>query len=393
MVRAARMTARNKNSATAPAVDHIVGIDPHKRTLTATVLDSRGGVVGTEHFKVSGDGHRALEAWALSFGPVDRWGVEGASGLGRHTAMFLVGRRYDVRDCCATRTADRARQRRQGKSDALDAERIARETLADPQMPRAFKRAAGDAGPDETTELLALWHNARRSLLKTRQHLLNEAEALLVALPEALRAELPVTKRIRPRLTALVGRDRSIRWDAPTALRLRLLEEHAGAIASLDDREREVIGQLGALVRVAESTLDELCGLDTRSTAELLVEVGDARRFTEGGFARFNGTAPLPASSGEGPGEPVRHRLNRGGNRRVNAVLYRMAVTQLRCDPRAQKLYSDARRDHTKKEAMRILKRQLSNVVWKRMIADAQRRERGRPSVGEPLSSPDAVCA
>lgn len=376
VARAAKTTKKKEGTSTAPAVDHIVGIDPHKRTLTATVLDGRGGVVATEHFKVSGEGHRAMEAWALSFGPVARWGVEGASGLGRHTAMFLVGRHHDVRDCCATRTADRARRRRQGKTDALDAERIARETLADAQMPLAFKRAVGDAGPDETTELLALWHNARRSLLKTRQHLLNEAEALLVALPEAVRAELPDTKRIRPRLSALVERDRTIAWDAPTALRLQLLEEQAEAIAALDERECEVIRQLATLVRVSESTLDELCGLDTRSTAELLVEVGDPRRFTEGGFARFNGSAPLPASSGEGPDEPVRHRLNRGGNRRVNAVLYRMAVTQLRCEPRAQKLYGEARRDHTKKESMRILKRQLSNVVWKRMVADAQRRER-----------------
>jgi len=100
------------------------------------------------------------------------------------------------------------------------------------------------------------------------------------------------------------------------------------------------------------------------------VEVGDPRRFTEGGFARFNGTAPLPASSGEGPGRPVRHRLNRGGNRRVNAVLHRMAVTQRRCDPRAQKLFTDACRGHTKKEAMRILKRHLSKVVWKQMMRD-----------------------
>jgi hypothetical protein len=84
-------------------------------------------------------------------------------------------------------------------------------------------------------------------------------------------------------------------------------------------------------VRESGSTLGELCGLSTRSVAELLVEVGDPRRFTEGGFARFNGSAPLPASTAEGPGEPVRHRYNPGGNRRINAILHRMAVTQLRC--------------------------------------------------------------
>ena len=104
--------------------------------------------------------------------------------------------------------------------------------------------------------------------------------------------------------------------------------------------------------------------------------MGDPRRFAgEGGFARFNGTAPLPASSAEGDGQPVRHRLNRGGNRRVNAVLHRMAVTQLRCDTRAQAIFNDARKHgHTKKEAMRVLKRQLSNVVYRRMMFDLKQR-------------------
>jgi hypothetical protein len=99
---------------------NVVGIDPHKQTLTATVIDPRGGIVASEHFRVSGDGHRALEAWAKQFGAIARCGVEGASGWGRHTAMFLTGRGYDVRDVCANRTAriDRARQR--GKSDTLD---------------------------------------------------------------------------------------------------------------------------------------------------------------------------------------------------------------------------------------------------------------------------------
>jgi Transposase IS116/IS110/IS902 family len=89
-----------------------------------------------------------------------------------------------------------------------------------------------------------------------------------------------------------------------------------------------VVAQLDVLVDRSGSTLAELSGLSTRSVAELLVEVGDPRRFTEGGFARFKGSAPLPASTAEGPGEPVRHRYNPGGNRRVNAILHRMAVTQ-----------------------------------------------------------------
>jgi transposase len=351
--------------------ENVVGIDPHKRTLSASVLDERGGLLGTRHFKVSGEGHRALEMWVLGFGSVARWGVEGASGVGRHTAAFLCERGHDVRDCCATRTAEHNKRRRQGKSDALDSERIARETLAHSDLPLAFKRAGDDAGPDETTELLSLWHNARRSLNKTRQQLLNEAEGLLGELPDDLREQLPDTKKVRPRLAALRRRDHPRTVDPATALRLRLLDERAEAIATLDARDRGITRELAALIQARGSTLDQLCGLATRTVAELLVEIGDPRRFTEGGFARFNGTAPLPASSGEGDDGPSRHRLNRGGNRRVNCVLHLMAVTQLRCDPRAKRIYADARRNgHTKKEAMRTLKRNLSNVVHRWMIRD-----------------------
>jgi transposase len=352
---------------------NVVGVDPHKRTLTATIVDPRGGIVASEHFRVSGDGHRALEAWALQFGPIARVGVEGASAWGRHTAIFLARRGYDVRDVCPNRTARHDRARQRGKSDTLDAERIARETLAHPLLPRAFKRAGQDAGPDEQSDLLAVWWRARCSLLKRRQHLLTEAEALLRELPLELLERLPDTARVRPRLAALARHARR-RFDPPAAQRIRLLGQYRTEIARLDREEHEVRRELARLVKASGSTLDQLCGLATVSVAELLVEVGDPRRFTQGGFGRFNGTAPLAASTAEGPGEPVRHRYNPGGNRRVNSVLYRMAITQLRCEPRAQAIYANARAHghHTKKEALRIVKRHLSDVVYRRMIRDLQ---------------------
>ncbi|MFP5369799.1 MAG: transposase [Actinomycetes bacterium] len=218
--------------------------------------------------------------------------------------------------------------------------------------------------------MLALWHKARRSVLKSRQHLVNEAESLLAELPNPLREALPATKAVRPRLAAAAGLS-ALAGDAVNALRLRLLGEHWAAIAELDRREREIARELDAALGATGSTVGELCGLATRSVAELLVEVGDQRRFTEGGFARFNGSAPLAASTAEGPGEPVRHRWNHGGNRRVNAILHRMAVTQLRCEPRAQAIFAEARRrGHTKREARRVLKRHLSDVIYRRMIRD-----------------------
>jgi hypothetical protein len=68
---------------------NVVGIDPHKQTLTATVVDPRGGVLASEHFRVSGEGHRELEAWARQFGQIARWGIEGSASWGRHTAVRL----------------------------------------------------------------------------------------------------------------------------------------------------------------------------------------------------------------------------------------------------------------------------------------------------------------
>ncbi len=350
---------------------NVVGIDPHKLTLTATVADPRGGIVASEHFKVSGGGHRALEAWARQFGPIARWGVENAAGWGRHTAIFLIGRGFDVRDVCANRTPRHDRARQRGKSDTLDSERIARETLAHPLLPKAFKRAGQDQGPDELHQLLVLWHNRRRSILTSRQHLVNEAEHLLCELPLELREQLPGSRAVRRRLAALQRRNRRRRYDPPTRLRLEMLDRYHAQIKALDGEENQVTAALQELVRQSGSTLGELCGLSTRSVAELLVETGDVRRFTEGGFRRFNATAPLPASTAEGPGEPVRHRYNPGGNRRINAVLHRMAVTQLAHEPRAQAIYANARANgHTKKEARRVLKRHLSDVIYRRMIRD-----------------------
>ena len=118
--------------------------------------------------------HQALETWVLSLGPVLRWGIEGASGLGRHTALYLLTRAQDVRDVWPQSDRGARPQSSPGQSDTLDAERIARELLAHPDLPLAFKRSQQAARPDQVEELLGLWHQARRSLLKSQQHLLNE---------------------------------------------------------------------------------------------------------------------------------------------------------------------------------------------------------------------------
>ena len=174
---------------------NVVGVDPHKRTLTATVADARGGILASEHFRVSGEGHRELEAWARQFGQIARWGIEGSASWGRHTAVFLVARGHDVRDVCANRTPRADRARRRGKSDMLDSERIAREVLAHPLLPKAFKRSGQEQGPDELHQLLALWHNRRRSILTTRQHLVTRRSTCCASCRWGSQSSCPTPRR------------------------------------------------------------------------------------------------------------------------------------------------------------------------------------------------------
>src|SRR5687768_11225201 len=91
------------------AAGHVVGVDPHRRTLSATALDARGGTLGHAHFPNTRAGHANLVDWAASHGSIERWGVEGASGLGRHLAEFLVARDFDVRDVPPHKTSVRQR--------------------------------------------------------------------------------------------------------------------------------------------------------------------------------------------------------------------------------------------------------------------------------------------
>jgi transposase len=351
---------------------NIVGVDPHRNTFTATVLDPRGVEVDRAHFPNTGLGYVAASEWASEYGPVERWGIEGASGLGRHLAVFLVECGGDVRDVPPHKTSQRQRGRNEGKTDRLDSHRVAAETETNPRLARAFKHAE-PAAPDTVREQIALWHNARRSLTKIRVQLLGELDALVQDLPEEPRSQLPATKTVRARINSLGQLDTSAVTDATVLLRLNLIAHRITMLPDVLEQDKTATRALEDLVAETKSTLTDLVGVAARAAAEIIVEVGDIRRFTQAGFARFNGTAPIPASSAEGDGEPVRHRLSRGGNRRLNATIHRIAMIQLRFEPRAQHIYERARTNgHTRREAMRVLKRHLSNAIYRTMLRDTR---------------------
>jgi transposase len=209
---------------------NIVGVDPHRKTFTATVLDPRGGDLGHAHFPNTRQGHDAGLAWAAGLGPTDRWGVEGASGLGRHLAEFLVAAGCDVRDVPPHKTSVRQRGRHEGKTDPLDSHRVAAETQTNLRLARAFKHATS-AAPDSVRDRIALWHNAGTSLTKVRAQLLGELDALVHDLPEDLRTQLRPAKTVSARVNSLRRLDTSGVTDPTVALRLRLIEHRVASCA------------------------------------------------------------------------------------------------------------------------------------------------------------------
>ena len=121
----------------------IVGVDPHKHVLSAVALDDRGGVPGNWNGAMTAKSLNTLLGGAAELTPNATWAIEGSNNLGRRLALALTSAGADVRDVCPTRTADRRRQRPgRGKSDVVDAEAIARELLAHPDLPRASATSA-----------------------------------------------------------------------------------------------------------------------------------------------------------------------------------------------------------------------------------------------------------
>jgi transposase len=136
-------------------------------------------------------------------------------------------------------------------------------------------------------------------------------------------------------------------------------------------RKKTADTELRELLKATGSTLTDLNGIGPSGAARLLVEAGDITRFpTRAHFASWNGTAPIDASSGD----QIRHRLSRAGNRQINRTLHIMAVVQLRHRDSPGRAYYERKvaAGKTPMEAMRCLKRRLSDIVYHQMTIDAR---------------------
>lgn len=332
-----------------------IGIDPHKRSLTALALDEVGHELGRLRLAADGQSANALRRWAAGW-PERRFGVEGACGLGRGVAQALLAAGEAVFDVPAALAA-RARLLDTGsarKSDAADAASVAAVLLRQ-RRPRAV------AAEDHTT-LLRLLSDRRDELVAERTRLLNRLHRLLADLLPggaagglSSRRAAELLRRIRP-----VG--------AVAAERKRLAWELVGDLRRLDSRLDESERALAEAVAATATTLTELHGIGWVLAAKILAHSGSVRRFpSRHHYASYTGTAPIEASSGD----IRRHRLSRAGNRQLNSALHTMAVCQIRDPGPGQDHYRRKLAEaKTPSEARRSLKRQLANVVYRRLVDD-----------------------
>ena len=337
----------------------VIGLDVHKDTIAAAALNPTGELAAEGVFENTEVGHVDLQRWITRRCSDARCGLEPSGGVGHAAARFLQRSGVEivlVPSRLSAREANRNRQR--GKSDLGDAIAIARVVQCEPRLP-AFHHG----GEHEHIKLLT---DYRDQLHNERTRVCNSLHAdLAIAYPGYQRSigKALTSHRALRQAGDLIANDHSVRGD--------LCRQRLARISAIDSEIKQIETQLETLLEASGTTLTDIVGISTIVAARLIGEIGDPRRFpTPAAFAAGNGTAPLDASSGR----HERHRLNRGGNRRVNRALYTIAITQTRHDPRAVEYLARKRAEgKTRREALRCLKRRLSDVVYRTMIQDATR--------------------
>ena len=332
-----------------------VGVDAHKRTNMAVAIDAMGREVARWRGPNSVEGWQQLAAWAAARDADARWGIEGAWNYGRGLAQHLVEAGATVYEVNARWTAaGRRRARTMAKSDGLDAHAVAlvvwREAAALPPV-----------AVDDETGVMDLLVGERDGVVAEATRLRNQLHQLLLQLDPDYRQGIPSLKTQRG-LRAVAA--------YATADPRPLQQQRAAAVRRLAQRLQLLVEQsreLAAQIRVRAAryaSLTSICGVDLLTAAALAGILGPGRRFAnDAQLAAYAGVAPLEASSAE----RVRHRLNRGGNRQLNAILYRIALTQARCSTAARAyLARRVSEGKTKREALRALKRFIVRAVWRR---------------------------
>src|SRR4051794_32559734 len=332
----------------------VLGADMHKGSHTiAAVAAATGEVLGEKTVAVSERGFVALLDWARSVGEQRVWALEDCRHVsGSFERFLLVSGERVVRVATKLMADTRRGARSRGKSDAIDALAVARAALREgiKSLP-----AAQLAGPELDIRLLV---DHRDRLVRSRVALNNDVLWHLHDLWPELK--LPRNALVSKKHSATIGR-RLARVDQTARVRiardeLRRLRELTIAVDALEAEIADLVAQ------VAPQLLAEP-GFGPLTAAKLIGEIAGAGRFsTDAKLARAAGVAPVPVSSGN----TNRHRLDRGGNRQINAAIHRVAVTRARCHAETID-YVERKKSEgkTHREAIRCLKRHLARRIWR----------------------------
>jgi transposase len=335
------------------------GVDTHKDFHVAAAKDGLGRLLNTATFPASTTGFTALLAWLHTFGTVIAVGVEGTSSYGAGLARHLHAAGITVVE---VNRPDRAKRRRNGKSDTHDA------------ISAAAAVQSGDAHtvPKAGTGIAAavrVLRTVRASAVKSRTVALNQLDSLLVTAPAALREHLAhLTATARITACARLRPDHDLA-DPSTATKtaLRRLARRVQVLTTeIDDADTE----LAPLLTVALPRTMALLGVGPETAGQLLCTTGDnpERITTESGFAHLCGTAPIEASSGY---NNDCWRLNRGGDRHANAALYRIVIVRMRHCPKTRAYVAKRTTDGKSKRAIiRCLKRYVTREIYRTLTAD-----------------------
>ena len=332
----------------------VIGIDAHKETHTLVATDGVGRQLDTKTVKATSEGHLAALQWAARW-QERSWAVEDCRHLTRRLEGDLLrGGETVVRVPTRFMAEARRASRERGKSDPFDALAVARAAWREPDLPTASLDGAWRELRllvDHRDNLVA---ERTRIVCRLRWHLHELAPTLQVP-AKGLRRQRVVSS-VRAHLAGLQGTVAEI---------ARELVERIG---ELNRRAGELEAQIKALVVEVAPSLLAVPGCGALTAAKLVGETAGVARFrSKAAFARWNGTAPVPVWSGN----PDRFRLSRGGNRQVNAALHRIAITQAG-RPTLGRAYIERRMaaGNTRTEALRLLRRRLSDVVFRTLVAD-----------------------
>ena len=331
----------------------VLGADAHKRSHTiAAVSATTGEVLGEQTVRVGAKGFAALLTWARSLGGERVWALEDCRHVSGSFERFLIERGERVLRVPTKLMADARRGARgRGKSDSIDAIAVARAALREglDALPTAQLE-----GPELDLRLLV---DHRERLVRQRVALNNTLQWHLHDLWPEL--ELPGSSlfygKWAPRVARRLAR-------AEQTMRVRIARDELRRIRELSQTIKALEAEIAGLVaQIAPQLLSEP-GFGPLTAAKLVGEIAGANRFaSDAKLARAAGVAPIPVSSGN----TNRHRLDRGGNRQINATIHRIAVTRARSHPETR-AYIERKRSEGKstKEAIRCLKRHLARRIW-----------------------------